>query len=192
MAYETLANLRRWLNITSSSDDDILQAALDDATAHIERETLRVWAAIADTTRRFDAVVDVRGRTLVFDAEIASITSITNGNGASVAASQYVTEPRNASPATAVTLKLNSTTEWTWSTSPEDAIAVTGRWAATITPPDDIVRACRRLAAWYYLQRRNPDDLDRPIVTADGMTLTPSRVPSDVAGPLRSRRRITL
>lgn len=192
MAYETLTNLKRWLNVQSASDDDVLALALDDATAHIERETLRTWVASADTTRTFDAVRDVCGRMLVFDAEIASITSVVNGDGATVAASQYVTQPRNIAPYTAIMLKLSSTVAWTWSTSPESAISVTGRWAYSITPPDDIVRACRRLAAWYYIQRRNPDDLDRPLATADGMTIMPNRVPSDVWGALKSRRRITL
>lgn len=192
MPYETLANLKRWLGVTSASDDELLQWSIDEAKAHIDRETLRTWEASADTTRTFDAVLDVRGRMLVFDAEIAAITSVVNGDGATVAASQYVPVPRNVAPYTAITLKLNSTVEWTWSTSPEGAISVTGRWASSITPPDDIARACRRLAAWYYIQRRNPDDLDRPIATADGMTLMPNRVPSDVWGALRSRRRVTL
>ena len=48
-------------------------------------------------------------------------------------------------------------------------------------PPSDVVRATRRLAAFYYRARQTSRaDIDRPIITQGGQIVMPSSLPKDV------------
>jgi hypothetical protein len=55
--------------------------------------------------------------------------------------------------------------------------------------PDEIIaRAARRLASWYYFRKSTArGDLDRPIMTANGIVL-PAKFPADIAETIRSFR----
>ncbi|GIV82782.1 MAG: hypothetical protein KatS3mg051_2136 [Anaerolineae bacterium] len=190
MAYATLAELKAYLGITGTTDDMLLTDLLVRSQAIIDAATQRTFEATADSTRYLDAVEDVDGRVLWLDrvGDLAQITSITNGDGSSVASSEYVTEPRNQAPYYAIQLKASSSVAWTYSDSPENAIAITGRWAYSVTPPDDIVHACIRLAAYLYRQKDNATDLDRPVI-AGNVTLLPAQLPADIQSLLAPYRR---
>jgi hypothetical protein len=57
---------------------------------------------------------------------------------------------------------------------------ITARWGYSTDPPDDIVHATIRLAAWLYRQRGTANDPDRPTVADGGLVLLPSALPDDV------------
>ncbi|HFD38538.1 MAG TPA: phage gp6-like head-tail connector protein [Anaerolineae bacterium] len=184
MAYTTVADLKTYLGLSGSGDDALLATLIEAAQAMLEHEIGDVFEAAADTTRYFDAVADVEGRTLYFDRYCASITSITNGDGNAVAAGDYVTEPRNGSPIWAVTLKSGASASWTYDDSPENAIAVTGRWAVTTTAPADIVQATIRLAAYLYRQR-DAQVFDVTAMPELGQITIPKGTPADVWAIIR-------
>ena len=115
--------------------------------------------------------------------------SITNGDGVSVGAAEYVTEPRWETPFYGVTLKRESDIRWTWDDTPEDAITVVGRWAYSATAPADIVQATERLAAYLYRQKDNMSDLDRAVAVSGNMTVLPQSLPRDVQLILAPYRR---
>lgn len=179
MAYVTTAELKRYLNITSSTDDTLIGELIASAQKMIDIATGTTFEAAADSTRYFDAIGNVDGVYLLFDRWCASITSITNGDGVAVASTDYVTEPRNDTPYYGVKLKSSKDVTWTYGDDEENAIAVVGKWAYSTTPPADIVQACKRLAAFLYRQRENANDIDRAVIVGNA-TVLPSQLPADV------------
>lgn len=188
VSYLTAADLKAHLGIVSSTDDAELSRLIGDAQKYIETQTLKVFEASADTTRYFDVdrhvLEDEDGRRvrLWLDGyDLCQITSVTNGDGTTVASSQYVTEPRNETPYQALRLKQNASVAWTYSDTPEDAIAIVGRWAYSTSAPADVVMATRDLAVWLYRRRgQEGASLDAPQVSPSGMMLFPAKVPDTV------------
>jgi hypothetical protein len=185
MAYATLAELRQYAGISGTDHDALLTSLIARAQAKIDEHCGFSFEASSDTARTFDAARypdgDTYGLALYFDTWCASITSIVNGDGTTITSSYYVTQPRNSGPYYAIKLKDSSGYVWEADSNDdtEDAITVTGRWAYTTTAPAQITHACLRLALWYYRQRDNSTDLDRPLL-AEGVTLLPSAIPGDV------------
>jgi len=190
MAYITVADLKNYLGVSGAGDDVLLESLIDRSKAIIDAYTYRTFEATSDTSRSFDSVRDTVGAMLYLDADLASITSITNGDGTTVTSAQYATEPRNTTPYYAIRLRASSGVAWESDSSddPEDAVTVTGKWAFSTTAPADIVQACTRLAGYLYRQKDNAADLDRPII-AGNATILPSRLPSDVMDVLSSYRK---
>jgi hypothetical protein len=161
MAYCTTVQVKTYLNITVSIDDALLSDLIARAQQIINAYCLRTFEAAADSSRTFDAVRDVCGRTLYLDADLCAITSITNGDGTVLATTDYVTEPRNRTPYYAITLRSDSSQEWAYSNQHENAITVTGRWAYSVSAPNDVVWACIRLTAWPLYTADTGADVDR-------------------------------
>ena len=129
MAYTSAANLKVYLGIaTGETDDDTLLGTLVTAAqAMIDAHCRQTFEASGDTTRYFDPTCDVDGPTLRLDGPLCAITSITNGDGNAVASDKYVKEPRNGTPWYALVLKANAGLAWTYSTTPENSIAIVGK-----------------------------------------------------------------
>ena len=187
-AYALIADLKRYLDIPVANviDDDLLTMFLDNASAIIDTETHRTFAAAADTTVPHDAIKDVEGRRLWLRGDLAQPpTTITNGDGATIALSAIVYEPGiGGQPSYALTLKGSSGVSWTYDDDPEASIAIVGRWAYSVAPPAPIKQVTLRLAAWLYRQRDNALDLDRTVIVGTSV-LTPAAIPVDVMTILR-------
>lgn len=192
MAYTTLAAVKAYLSIPTTTDDALLTELIARAQGILEAQTARIFEASIDSTKRFDALRDVSDdrRTLYVKPDLAQITSITNGDDATVASTAYVLEPRSA-PYYALRLKASSGVAWTYATDPEDAISIVGRWAYSVNAPTDIQQACIRLAGWLYHQKDTAADIDRPMVTPEGSTLLPGRLPADVLAIIEPYKRRT-
>lgn len=181
--YSTLEDLKGYIggDDWNEDDDTLLEMLGEHAQAIINQQTNKVFEADEDTTRYFDAVADICGLTLTFDQLIASITSVVNGDGETIAAGSYVKEPRNTESCFAITLKGSSGIVWTYTDDPENAIAVTGKWAYSATAPHDIRHAHLRYSAWLYKQLDNYNpDTDRAAVSPDGVLRLPTSIPRDV------------
>ena len=210
MAYATLAQFTQYGGFSTASSDSwdsdvdeaLVNSLLDRASALIDTYCDRYFASDSDktdvgssdvyVTRKFDALEDVDGFYLYLDRDLCEISSITNGDSDSttVSSSDYVTEPRNETPYDAIKLLSSTGTYWEYTTDPEDAISIAGIWAFSKTAPDDIVHATVRLTSWMYKQRVNTDaDLDRPLLTNDGVTIMPSQLPADIKTILEPYRR---
>jgi hypothetical protein len=135
----------------------------------------------------------VDGDTIYLDEDLAAITTVTNGDGTTLTAAQYATEPRNRTPYYAIKIRSSASVAWEYSSTTDDhenAIAITGKWAYSVTAPADIVQACVRLAGYLYRQKDNAAELDRPIV-AGNATILPSRLPADLDLMLRPYVKVT-
>ena len=160
MAYVDVSSLKQYLGTDGTGDDALLSAFIGAAQSAIDRYTRRTFEASADSTKYLDGIQPyVNGRWLHVSevGDLCAITSVTNGNGVVVSASSYVTEPRNVTsgvePIRAIKLKDNAAIAWTYTGTPENAIAIVGRWAYSTSAPDDVVQACKLLAAYYYRQK---------------------------------------
>ena len=193
--YPVLADIKSYLSVPGSGDDALLQQCLDRARAFIEGPSGcgRLFEVTQDSTRYFDAIVDAADYllTLWLDEDLCQISSITNGDGTTVSSGQYVTNPRNRTPYYSLQFKWSSSLAWTFNVTPENSIAITGRWGYSTLAPADIAQAHLRLASWYYRQKSTQAEVDRPLLTPGGVTVMPSKIPGDVMEILRSYRRTT-
>lgn len=199
--YCTVDDMVQTLKIESDIDNDQLTRYIKAASRKINTACGdRVFSADAPSTRYFDAISDVRAfdlnndigytgnhqrRVLWLDHDLCRLDSVQNGDGVAVNLTDIVTEPRNYSPFYALRLKINANVVWTFVDTPENAIAVTGLWAYSETPPDDIVQATIRLTSFLYRQRDNNTDVDRPLMSGDGAIIMPTRLPADVVDYIR-------
>ena len=193
MAYATLDQLRDYSGVDDVRHDTLLTSLLTRTQALVDNYVGFSFEASVDTTRYLDSDDvsrggNVRGRDLIFPSWCYSITSVTNGDDTTVAAASYVTLPRIA-PYYGIRLKRSKSLSWEADADgdTEDVIEVTGRWARSLTAPDEIAHATLRLALWMYRQRDNSMDVDRPIL-AEGVMVLPGQWPSDVLHILDSYR----
>lgn len=191
MAYTTTALIKTYLGITGSGDDTLIGDIITRAQAMIDSYCRRSFEASGDTTRKFDPTSDVVDRTLLLDADLCAITTVTNGDGNAIASSEYVTEPRNSTPYHGITLKSSSTAYWTYSTTHEDSISIAGKWAYSTSAPDDIVHATIRLAAYLYRQKDNARDTGGDVVV-DDTVVRAMTIPADVRATLSPYRRTVI
>ena len=192
MYISSVAALKAYLGIAATADDALLGQFGAAAQSMVEQHTRRVFEYGTATARAHDAVGDTcrYRQTLYLHDDLCSITSIVNGDGVPVTVGQYVTLPGDLTPYYAIKLLSSSSLAWTYTTDPENAIIVTGKWAYSVTAPPDIVQATTRLAAYLYRQKDNAADLDRAIV-AGNATILPATIPADIAKMLEPYRRLT-
>lgn len=211
MAYATTALVKTYLGVTSVADDALIGTLIVRAQAMIDKHTARTFEAASDATRYFDSVMDVDapinrrgylvrnsyGTTLYFTEglELAQApTTVTNGDSVVlVLNTDFVTEPANIAPFFGLAMMTSSSYVWTQAGSgaSQRAISVLGRWAYSITAPDDVVAATIRLVAFMYRQRESSVDFDRAVSVGDGMVLHPGRIPTDIATILAPYKRFT-
>ena len=143
--YVTVAELKRFLGITDSGEDEELEALIKEASRVLDRITRRrFYTPDDDETRLFDVPDSL---TLVLDEDLCSLTSITNGNGDAVSLSNVLQLPANATPKNALKLKPTSGVVWELATSGEEeqVIQITGQWGYSDRPDAGIQRATKAL-----------------------------------------------
>lgn len=187
--YATIDQLQTRLGISgalSVLDTANMNLALTNASAIIDEQTHRHFEAATDSTRLHDLTSCVVERRLWLQGDLAQLTSITNGDGQPVPLPSIRFDPPYNTPYFALTLRTNSNLWW----NDDNAdIAVTGRWAYSVTAPDAIVQATLRLAEWFYRQPSNALDLDRAVIIGN-TTIAPSAIPADVFVILRPYMRV--
>lgn len=175
----TLAAVRAQLSFdnTLTGDDALISTYVEQASAMIETYCKRTLAA-ANGTLHFDVrPPDVYGNKLFFGADVIGVYAVVNGDGETVASSDYQLLPNNSTPKYAIRL-LNGKA-WTYDTNREAAITIAGTLGmfAADAIPDDLALAATKLAAWLYQTRDNREDNVR---FADGSMVIPSDAPAVV------------
>jgi hypothetical protein len=111
---------------------------------------------------------------------------------ATLTSADYVLVPSNGPPYYAIKIKDGASPTWSEADSDgyyEEAIQIKGFWAYSSDLPGDVKQAAIRLALWFYAQRTVDMNAERPIVTADGVTVMPASIPADVAQILNRYKR---
>lgn len=180
MAYTSTSDVKAYLGITGSGDDTLIDAFVAAAQAAVDQYYLRTFEASTNTTRYFDAVRDVQGRRLTLDRDLCSINSITNGNGVAVTAGQYTTYPRNDTPYYAIDILKSSGINWEYEDDSEGAIAVSGKWAYSLTAPYPVVHLTKWLAAFMYRSKDNVPQTGGGAPVAAAIDILAGDVPADI------------
>lgn len=183
MGYTEVANVKEYLEITSSELDGLIEKCVDATTEVITyycRQRFESTSAQAAYTRYFHAVNDVDENLveLRLDEPLAQIVSVTNGDGTTITSGQYVTQPYTDAPFYSIILTDGTT--WTYSTTPWGAIQVNGHWAYSINTPEEIALAATELAAYYFQKRQSNMESDRAIVSESGLIMTPDGIPRHI------------
>jgi hypothetical protein len=159
MAYLSTADAKIYLGISStdSSEDTLVASLLLGAQSDIEVACGRVFEAATLTKYyRPESIgglgVQV-GRELILDADLLSVTTLTNGDAVVLGSSTYVLLPRNESPYNRIRLK--TTSIWTF-TDDDSWVSVLGSWGYATTAPAVVVQAMREYVHYLY---HSPDAL---------------------------------
>jgi len=190
MAYLSVSDYRTYMAaLTSGSptysdpgDTTFHQQLLDSATAFIERETQRKFAAVT-ATRKFgpECVLFTNPQLLMVDEDLLTVTTLTNGDGTVVASNTYELWPRNRAPYFGIRIKSSSA----WAFSDDDStVSVAGTWGFMASPDADVKRVTARLA---YLEQQRRTNTGEVMVMQGAMEYT-ARVPADIARWLASMR----
>lgn len=188
MAYIPYERLKRYLGSQSNEavDDDLLQEFLTFSEDYIDQETHRHFEAVAKTRRYHVGTPASSGdrlmsaetidnpRELILDDDLLEITTLQDQQGArTFAATDYVLLPTNETPKYAIVLISES---WQYVDTPLEAVIVTGTWGWSVTAPDDIAMATRRLAAFLYRQK-DSQVFDTTAMFEGGVLSIPQGVP---------------
>ena len=117
-----------YLSIVGTGDDTLMLDIIRSVSREIEHTAHRTFSPRIET-RYFDYHRDTFGAYLYFDADLLEITTLTNGDGATISSSAYVFEPRNIYPRYALKLINSGGVFWAYNQDPESAISVNGVWA---------------------------------------------------------------
>lgn len=137
------------LDITSDGYDATLQAFVVAVSAWIDEYCNRPagsFAVSADSTRYYGPSA-VCGQVLTLDTTILSVTTLTNGDGLTLAASTYRLQPRNQPRYYQIELK--SSYGWLW-TDADSEVTVLGKFGYSLTPPAPIKEAAIQYVAWLF------------------------------------------
>ena len=189
--YATLAEFKLWQDIasTNTDDDKVIEDLVETASRYIDRSTGRTFYARTET-RYFDVP---EGRELEVDDDLLTITTLTNGDGATIASTEYNFVPKNVTPYYAIKLKQASNYFWTYDSdgNDEDVISVAGTWGYAATRPDDINVACLLIAASYYKRRFGENLSSVTTITGAGVVISPIDVPMDARAIINVYRKRT-
>ena len=184
--YCTVADVKALAGAQGAGDDELIGTLITRASALVDTYTRRAFTATT-TTRYYSPGEDTHGLTLFLDADLLSVTALTNGDGAEIASGDYVLLPLNTERRDRIKLKASSGLVWTYDDDPEGALSVAGTWGYSTTPPADIVQATARLGLWLYRQREAPFGKTGNVIT--GEYEVPTALPSDVKAILDHYRK---
>lgn len=200
MAYLDLAELKRFLDITSSADDVLLTDIIDNVTREITTRTHRHFEL--ESTHGHGPPVTIHAHyftpwlqvdngdlldyyTLNLGADLYELTSITNGDGVAISTSNVVTLPINHPPPwNFIQIKRDANVAWTGTN--QGSIVVTGKWGYSETPPDDIRQAALIMCKHYYEQRPGAQGIGAPVISADGVVMQAGQTMSDAMRILKT------
>lgn len=184
--YCTPDEVKLYLGVSGSADDALIGSLITAVSRAFDQATGYTFGATVDTTRYYWCYLgDIENNVIYLDQPFSSITSITNGDGVLIAATDYRLLPRDI-PYTTATLKPNSTIYFT-DGDDYDGVAVVGVVGYPLT--NDIRQACVLWAGFMHWQKDNPL-IDLTAIEAGAVISTPNRpqYTRDVINNYRDRR----
>lgn len=126
--YTTLQDVRGYyLGAQQTTDDTLLAQIIRDTSREIESLSNR-WFYPRIETRYYAGAPG--GKQVTLDADLLSLTTLTNGNSGSVGATDYLLVPPNTTPKQAVILRQSSGLVWEADSAGDwyDNVSVAGVW----------------------------------------------------------------
>lgn len=197
MTYPDLDDVKNYLGISVGTDDTLLQEILDNIVGFVEIFTERTFVVAGDTTVNFEPVEPYvpsnKKEMLYLFRDLAQITSVTNGNGDTIAASSYTTKTTKIG-ACIYALRLTgaavqSGIGWQFG-SDGTPIQITGRWGYSVSCPDTIYEIILQLSAHDYRARSaGQGGTITSVSKRSGLVIGAAQLPNDVMRKLLRFRR---
>jgi len=200
--YATLTQIKNYLSITDSTDNDLLEDLVESASRSIDRiANRRFYADAAATARQYRAYSDV----FVYVDDISTTNSLVvavdeNGNGTYSKTltlnTDFIMDPLTASalgrPFTQLTM-VSNTEQWPifpglTQNGLRPGVQVTAKWGWP-SVPDDVTVACLMLTADLYKRKDAPGGV---LGLGDLGVIRMSPVGRDVAQIVRVYKKIPL
>jgi hypothetical protein len=129
--------------------------------------------------------------TILFDDDLQSLTSITNGDGTVLDPSTFILMPYSGPPYNAVRLRLTSGIMWNTNLGdPLGAIQVSGDWGDTTEVPADVKEAIMTVVKNAYNRRFGDNQSGKSIITTGGVIVTPEDIPDKAMDCFLHHRRV--
>lgn len=176
--------------INIQTDDLVIDSLVTDASRVVDTFTLRQFYFATGTF----SYNQTAGKEIYFDRDIYSVVSVTNGDGTTVASSEYNLYPLNSTPKYSIRLKQGSTTLWQLDSSGnyEGVVSIVGVEGYSTSIPADIELATLIIAVALYRQRTGQTPLEGGVVTAQGNLLLPSGLPKTATQLLAKYKRVII
>jgi hypothetical protein len=189
MAYPTDAQVKTWLNISGSGEDALITLINTGAKAYVERYCNRVFEA-ASSTKNFPIrkpYVSADRRVLSLFQDLASLTSVTNGDGvAFTVATELELHPVDAPY---YQIRIKPTSGKVFQTTNDARIAVVGTWGLAATCPADIFMAILDLCQMQYLARMTGSAGAVQQIGQQGLIAQPAAIPATITDVLDAYKR---
>ena len=198
MSYLEVIELRAYyLDIGITTDDLLLGESIEAAQKYIDGQTNRRFEA--ETKTRYYEREDRdrwNSRLLnVFDDDLLTVTTLTNGDSSSteiVTANYWPVSSKGkrnlGPPYHGILLKTDISDYWEWDT--DYWVEVTGTWGYSATVPADILEAAKTLTA-YLFRAKDSQVFETTAIVESGAVVIPQGIPATVDRVIhRYKRRI--
>lgn len=172
-----LAKLRNYQGIERDAKNSLLSRAVDASIKWIEAQIHRSIEPVAATKYYEQESIYPAPYTLELDSDLLSVTTLTNGAGTVIPASEYTLLPRNSERFDRIKLKAGSSYAWEWPLDGE--ASVLGSWGYWSSLPANMEQAILRLGAFLYRQADAQifDTVANPVA---GTIIVPQGIARDV------------
>lgn len=183
--YATLDQFKALKDISSNdaADDLYIEDLIERASRMIDSICGR-WFYADTQTRYYDVPVPA-SRELVLDADLLTVTTLTNGDDSVIASTEYNLWPLNGYPKRSIKLKGSSVYYWAMDSAAdiEGVITVAGTWGFVDRTATDAVSArviqntqyaALNIAHMWYHDRFGRNSAGQTIVTPAGIIQTPA------------------
>lgn len=139
VAYATLAQVKTRMALSTTGQDDIINALLPAVSRAIDTYCRRRFYLVTET-RRFDFKSSTR---LWFDEDLYSLTTLTLGDSSTLTEStHFYLYPLDGPPYRWLDIRSDVGSLLEYGNSPQRALSVLGSWGYSATPPPEVVQAC--------------------------------------------------
>lgn len=179
--YATLAEVRSYggFKTVDASNDALINTLITSVSRLIDKLTGRTFAP-GDDTSCFIPFENVEGRDVFLgelDHPLLSVTTLKNGDGTTIASSEYLKLPRGASRFHTIRLKEASSVDWEDDDAGDGFIEIIGKWGWSTTVPEDVNLATIQSVAYIFKQKDTIENFERAQASGDGFILMPSMLP---------------
>lgn len=190
--YCTLAEFKAFNKITSTdaTDDTVIEDIIEGVSRDIDRLTSKTFYARTethyyDTPDGFDLEL--------YDDDLLTITTLTNGDGTVLTSDYYKLLPLNRTHKKTIRLINTSGVVWTLGLNADrtGAISVLGTWGRYSSVPDDIKLVCMSETMNEYHRRFGENLSASATVTASGVVLTPRGFSNKSISSIKTYRSMT-
>lgn len=169
--YTTVDKVKAYAGIKGKGDDALVKSLITAVSRAFDLATGYEFGVEVETSRTFFVYLgDVENGELILDKPFSTISSIVNGDGVTLATSDYLLEPRDA-PYTTARMKPPPSAYWT-DGSDFDGIVVTGTVGYPLT-----AHISQQMVLWtsfMYGQKDNPL-IDITAIESGAVITTPGR-----------------